>query len=191
MSSLPSDVLFGVPPWELPDAGPPVFDPQEFQALSAEMGALMASHVVGVQRRSGSGFVDVEPGGLVRPLEPIRYTTSGGGINGILTTHHFQVINLDTGSIVLDRDVWTNAAANGWIDDTAPSQEGTYQLDVFQSGRLPGAPHDSVFVFQVSNNAPQPPPPPPGQTDWLNTVKWIAIAGLGIVIVSNVGRVVR
>ncbi len=80
---------------------------------------------------------------------------------------------------VLEQYVSINAAANGWLDWTAPSIPGAYRF-------YPDADDPSIYVdFMVSGDAFTPKPIP----DWtdkilpgLGEVKWIVIAVAAIAL---------
>lgn len=149
--------------------------------------AAMANPVDAIlARRSGSTFSPILNGGMVKPGEAIRLTagnmnTFGGDAEFVITDSNGQEVFRDTAA----RQLFGSTA---WIDTVAPMIEGNYTLHVAQSVMF----HvdRSTLDFVVSNAAPNPPSEPPSSTSWLGDVKWIALAVVAAIVVSQVGKLI-
>lgn len=148
------------------------------------------SHSVLIQRRSDGWFSPLPPGGLVRPNENIRYSTSGI-VNQNINSPDFVVMD-EAGEIKLRQSVLANLAGNAWIDMAAPSEKGAYTL-IVHAQTFPFLPftHEAKRTFAVSDLAPVPPTPPPSEPGFLDQLKqfaWIGVILVGLVVASQVIR---
>ena len=138
---------------------------------------------ISVLRRTNGKLSRLPASGRVLPEEPIRIE----GTTAITEAHLTLRIEDELGNEVLPKKGVSSVSGKGWIDTTAPLEEGKYYaIATAEHIYFWWTTREQSVSFIVSEEAPPPPKAPEGASlfDMLKDVKWIILGILGITVIG-------
>jgi len=143
----------------------------------------MASHAVGIERRTNGSFTPIGVNDAVRPGEAIRLSATGVGSQSFNEPDFIITRNSE---VVFRQKAAANLGGVAFLDIASPGVEGSYVLTVHAQS-VPFFPktHTETLAFRVSARAPAPisAPPQGGFFQGLGQIKNFLVIGVVAIVV--------